>query len=451
MKVSASPLAALAISVLLCGQSAARETVLVIGDSLSREYQFEFPEFSEARNWVELLAVHRPDDFYFGPLKETDLGLIASACQLFGIDHPICDALNEDDELERYRYNWAIPTYSAQSYAGDLAGSSIVQGLIQDLINDDFDNVTSVVVFLGGNDIDSVYSSVYNGSPGAAANIIARIESDLEDIIDFVLDDTPNMRMVLVNVPHVGATPEVKADHPTDPIKTGRVTTALQTLDANLRALAMSKGIGYADILNLTLDLLPDDPYCLGGIPLINESTEEGDAEYIWLGGDLSQSFHPNTNGQAIVANAIVEGFNEKYNLDAQPLSEAEIVEILGLETPLTTWANSFGLPANQRQPEDDPDMDGLNNMIEFALDLDPTRHDTLPSPTMDGENLLFEYTRAAAACDVVEIIPEISTDLATWVPVPPEQITSPGENRTLVTLPKTQDRQQLRLKVRFL
>ena len=450
MKPTATPLAAVVALATIGATSTARETVLVIGDSLSREYQFEFPAFSDARNWVELLAVHRPDDFYFGDLESTDLGVIADACDLFGIDHAICDALDEEGDLDRYRYNWAIPTYSAESYADDLTGSGLIQGFLQDLIDDDFDDVDSVVVFLGGNDIDSVYGSVYNGNTGTTNDIIADIESDLEKIIDFVRDDTPGMRMVLVNVPHVGATPEVKDDHPTDPVRTARVTTALQTLDTNLRALATEKNIGYADILSLTIDLTIDEPFCIGGLPFVNQGSDSGAPDHLWLGGDLSQNFHPNTNGQALLANAIIAAFNEKYSLGVEPFSETEIVEVLvGLETPLTEWAASFGLPENQRQFDDDPENDGLINLVEFALDFDPTRSDQLPAPTCTGENLEFEYQLRPHDCGHISTSPEMSSDLINWQPVAAENIAALPDNTFRVTLPKSGNATYLRLRIR--
>ena len=443
------PVVALIASAALMTASFARETVLVIGDSLSREYQFEFSEFEEARNWVELLAVYRADDFYFGPLESSDLGGLAFACDLFSLDNSVCNAIGEDGELERYRYNWAIPTYSAESYADDLTSGGVFESLLQDLINDDFDDIDSVVVFIGGNDLDRVYSSIYNGNAAATNAFIASIEEDLEAIIDFVLDDTPAMRMVLVNVPHVGATPEVKASYPTDPLKTTRVTTALQTLDTKLRALAMRKRIGYADILPLTVDLLPDTPYCIGGVPFTNAGSDSGDPEFLWLGGELSQNFHPNTNGQAIVANAIIDAFNETYDLGVAPFSGAEIVgELLGLTTPLEAWAEGFGIPADQRDEEDDPEHDGLNNLIEFALDLDPSAPSTLPTPVLVSGQLEYEYQLRPQACDHIATTPESSSDLSAWSAVPAENVTELGGKRFRVSLPTSSDHRYLRLRV---
>ncbi|MGI9243023.1 MAG: hypothetical protein ACR2RV_19655, partial [Verrucomicrobiales bacterium] len=238
---------------------------------------------------------------------------------------------------------------------------------------------------------------------------------------------------------------------PNDPIRTARVTSTLQRLDTNLRALATRRDIGYADILGLTIDLLPDDPYCLGGVPFINQGSDSGDPLYLWLGGELSQNFHPNTNGQAIVANAIISAYNEKYELGVTPFSEFEIVEtLLGLQTPLSEWAESFGLGPDDRGPDDDPELDGLNNLIEFALGLDPSAPSALPMATMVGDTLLYEYELAAQAYDQLVTAPEYSHDLTHWQPVPAEQITAVSENRFRISLTSPTGVQYLRLKVQF-
>ena len=251
--------------------------------------------------------------------------------------------------------------------------------------------------------------------------------------------------MILVNVPHVGATPEVKGDHPTDPVKTGRVTTALQTLDTNLRALAERKNIGYADILTFVTELTSDDPLCIAGFPFINEGDDDGDPEYVWLGGDLSQNFHPNTNGQALVANAIIAAYNEKYDIGATPFSGTEIVEeLVDLETPITTWARDAGLPSSQRAPESDPDEDGLNNLIEYMLMLDPANPSTLPAPTISDSSVTYDFPVRPDTC--FEVTPQISSDLVSWDPISAAQLSSPTDSTTRITLPTTENAQFIRL-----
>ena len=47
----------------------------------------------------------------------------------------------------------------------------------------------------------------------------------------------------MVNVPHVGATPEVKSHRPTDPVKTGRATAALNAINGMLESFAAAEAI----------------------------------------------------------------------------------------------------------------------------------------------------------------------------------------------------------------
>ena len=427
---------------------AERRTVLVIGDSLSREYQFEFPAFSEARNWVEILAEHRPDDLFFGALEELDLELVKNYCRFF--NGTLCEALNDGEEdLMRYRYNWAIPTFTAEAYRDNLTGSGASDLIWQGFIEEDFDDVDTVVVFLGGNDFDSVYGSIYGGNTATANAMIDSLTDDLEAIVDYVQGQNSDLEIVLCNVPHVGATPEVKGDHPTDPVKTGRVTDALSAINDELAQFAADEGIAFADVAQLTLDLLEPDSYCIGGIEFFNAGSNSGAVEYIWLGGSISQNFHPNTSGQSEVANAIIAALNETYGAGVAPLSNREILEtILGLDAdkPFADWASAYGLGEGEDGPGDDPERDGLVSLIEFALDLSPLESDagSLPSPVLDGADLQLTYSPRDADCLYVRIVPEASSDLAGWVAVAAEDIADNGDGSLTASTTET----YLRLRV---
>jgi autotransporter-associated beta strand protein len=65
--------------------------------------------------------------------------------------------------------------------------------------------------------------------------------------------------------------------------------------------------------------------------------------------------------------------------------------------TSFSSWINSFtSLPATQKKPTADPDHDGNNNLIEWALHLDPTQPDTFqPTLTHAETTLTYTYTRA--------------------------------------------------------
>lgn len=73
--------------------------------------------------------------------------------------------------------------------------------------------------------------------------------------------------------------------------------------------------------------------------------------------------------------------------------------------------------------PEDgDLDGDGVPNLLEYFLGLDPEEPDAAGAPVVgtEGTNLTFTYTQLASATDVSFVIEE-STDLAAeWTPVTP-------------------------------
>jgi hypothetical protein len=241
----------------------------------------------------------------------------------------------------------------------------------------------------------------------------------------------------------------VKGDHPTDPVKTGRVTDALSAINDELEQFAVDEGIAFADVAQLTLDLLEPDTYCIGGIEFFNAGSDTGAVEFIWLGGSISQNFHPNTSGQSEVANAIIAALNETYGAGVAPMSNREILEtILGLDAdqPFADWASAYGLVSGEDGPQDDPEHDGLVSLIEFALDLSPLVSDAglLPSPVLAGAELQLSYSPRDADCLYVRIVPEASSNLADWEAVAAEDIADNGDGSLTASTGET----YLRLRV---
>jgi len=66
--------------------------------------------------------------------------------------------------------------------------------------------------------------------------------------------------------------------------------------------------------------------------------------------------------------------------------------------------------------PNADPDGDGISNLMEYALNLDPKVPGSsgLPVAAVENGMLTLSYTQVKAATDI-SYIPEISTDLVTW------------------------------------
>jgi hypothetical protein len=66
--------------------------------------------------------------------------------------------------------------------------------------------------------------------------------------------------------------------------------------------------------------------------------------------------------------------------------------------------------------PAADPDHDGVPNLLEYALNLDPKTPDAagLPAAGLVNGALTLTYTRVKSATDIT-YVPEVSTDLVTW------------------------------------
>lgn len=80
------------------------------------------------------------------------------------------------------------------------------------------------------------------------------------------------------------------------------------------------------------------------------------------------------------------------------------------------TWAIAHGFDPAQVIAQDDPDSDGISNLMEFALNLDPRVCDPGGLPTIepvDG-HLVMSINRNADATRLLFIV-ELSSDLTTW------------------------------------
>ncbi len=82
--------------------------------------------------------------------------------------------------------------------------------------------------------------------------------------------------------------------------------------------------------------------------------------------------------------------------------------------------------------PLADPDEDGRNNVLEYALRGDPEAGDSVGSPAVSvtGENLEFTYTRDTLRSDV-SLSPEVSTTLGDWLAISPTLVSTSGTVQT--------------------
>ncbi len=113
-----------------------------------------------------------------------------------------------------------------------------------------------------------MYGNIYNG--GSPGTFIADLINDAAAILDRMRTLNRNIQIVVVNLPHIGITPDVKSKWPTDPVKTARVTSVMLDINRQLAGLSSARGLGYADIFTPTLSLLGTAPLCVHGMPFFN-------------------------------------------------------------------------------------------------------------------------------------------------------------------------------------
>ncbi len=455
MKLTLSTLAGL----LVATSAPAADQVVTLGDSLTFAYEgsFAFEESlfgnavgdgfgPEVRNWIELLSspAYRQDAFDLGARDSIDI--VASIIPFRVVTLYL-----------RQLHNWAIPGLEIDQLRRFVAGDATLFDLLEEdpdfaqlatlLELSDFDEsdfavadleeqVRSVAerltLFIGGNDLRGVYGTLYNG--GSAGTFVADFIDDAAFVLDWVLALNPEIEIVVVAVPHVGITPDIKSSFPTDPLKTPLVTAVVGDLNARLAGLAAARGLGFADIYTPTLPLLEADPLCIHGLPFSNDGSATGDLDFVWLNGDLSANFHPNTNAQAVIANTIIDAFNRRYGTGIAPLSASEILgNILAkspaeIDMPFTEWIGCFGLAGALES--DDSDGDGLPAGVEFGLGLDPTLRDAyrIRQAVVDdgaGPELELAYPLRLGTSAHFSLAPARSSGLGSFIPLAP--VPAPG------------------------
>ena len=425
-----------ALALLVVPGATANNTCFIVGDSLSKEYSDEGPflwrnlvlifppDYTDyniaikARNWMEILIALRGTDFDFGYYSgRTDSRLPG------GHDH-----------------NWAVPSSTTDQWRDALNGTSILQQFVlADFDSDLRSNINRVVIFLGGNDLNKNYDTYYKGAD--PTGFIADLLSNYSSIVQHIKSVNNTAQIVICTAPDVGATPNVRSDH-TDATKRARVTALTETLNAGIAQLATEQGLGLADIYAFTKLYASTGIISIAGIPLTKGTSSQNVPSCLFS----EDGFHPNTPGQALLANEIIRAFNHKFQAGIKPLTGYEIMDYLETQHGVTlnasyaTWATAYGL--TQTGKLNDPDHDGLTNGLEYALGLDPSKPDnpSIPSPQITQVSgtayLTLTYSPRWRYVGHEIITPQFSGDLSSWSAVPAGAVTNNGDGSFTAAVP---------------
>lgn len=397
--------------------------VLVLGDSLSEEYAFELP-FSapdsdpiEANiaNWVEILAAVRADEVSFGGYE----GHVAA--------YP-------DYRNGGYEWNWAVPGFRTRDLAElidpplfptspeevlDMVSCPRIRAQLAGAVD-------CVVVFCGGNDLSPLYAGLCTGATTGAQ--LAAIRDNLAATVDFVRSVNRSLPIVLVTVPDIGATPNVKAKVP-DPALRAMATARIAGLNSLIADLAAERSIALADSFAITRRLDGDGPLLLNGTSFLRSGDPENRPKFLFA----KDGFHAATAAQALLADEILRALNQRYSFGLTRLANRDILgPVLGLDPdfPFADWLAANGV-APGLPPDADGDGDGIPLLAEFAFGLRPTLADPVPwhggVESGAAPELLLTWPEDRSG-GYVSITPEWSEDLLAWAPAgPPSGVVGEG------------------------
>jgi hypothetical protein len=411
----------------------ARDKVLIIGDSLSKEYEITFrgvpgiagicpdnPKAWKARNWAETL--HRLRNPWF------DMGSVNWYA---------------DFRVYGHRYNWAFASGKASQIRDRLLSDDLFdrfwQSTLWDALKNDADRV---VLFCGGNDINSRYGDLYEGTR-TADEVIAPIRRDIAQVLAKIRSKDSKVPIVLVSVPHPGTSPSVRADHPYDPVRTGRVTTAVNRLNNQLKILARQFNTGFADITSPTRRMVNGSGLFIAGVPFFNKAHPDSHPRFLFA----CDGFHPGTALQGGIAAIILDAFQAKYPVTGlNPLTEREILQkVLRLDPDLAfkLWARARGLSGTDAVMSADSDGDGLDQLTEMAFNLNPRVADAnrLPAATTRDLNgqpyATITWRELPRYAGYISITPQYADGVGPWQDVPPAYWSSSPNGTQVINIPR--------------
>jgi len=303
-----------------------------------------------------------------------------------------------------------------------------------------------VVIWLGANDFRGNYGRLYDGESGDS--LVDGLIDDLGRVIDYVQDRNPDLQIVVLNMPDLGATPNKRAAHP-DPEKRARVTAVTEAANVAIAQLVADKGVVVANAYRQTERLVQGVPRYFGAVEIVNDADEDNNPRYQFTRDGL----HANTAAQIEIARLIVAAFNQGYGAGIAQINDAEALKLLGIDPnePYFEWVESYAVA--KRGFKKDEDADGVPLLAEYAFSLNPTVKDRDqlpvsvggPVPGFPGSQSVH-YAPDPARARHVRVRVQHSADGSTWTKVPPENVVTEADGSFTAAVPE--DAVNLRLKV---
>ncbi|BCX46855.1 fibronectin type III domain-conaining protein [Haloferula helveola] len=203
-------------------------------------------------------------------------------------------------------------------------------------------------------------------------------------------------------------------------------------------------------------------------VTLSQPADEDTDIELTFTGADMDLDYRI-ANGNSGTVRIAKGNTTATLDLEGLPDEEVEGTETLEVtiapsanlvaasapaevaidDSPFASWIlDRFGAPSGITHPDADPDGDGIANVVEYALGLDPLLPGTGPSLDSNSGTPTYRYSINPAATDV-DVSVEFSTNLEQWLPAAPGFTgTVDGLDQFEVPVPAGEDNGFFRLRV---
>ena len=159
-----------------------------------------------------------------------------------------------------------------------------------------------------------------------------------------------------------------------------------------------------------------------GTLSLSTASLADTSAVVIGASGVLNLSHAATDQVAALTINGVVKA-NGTYDATTDPgfITGTGKILVQGALSGYASWASSHGLTAGVNDgANDDPDFDGINNLLEYVLGGNPVgagASDTsiLPTQSLDATNLTLTFHRSDLSESDTVLKVQYSTNLTTW------------------------------------